>query len=550
MAARLPPEIIDAIIFHARHPHDLPEQSIARLAAVSPPWRAAVERRTFRESQLLSTDLPAFAAVFTHTARRGYLRVIRYRILLPEYPIRRRERYEVQADRDANNAALTEAMRALFAILAEWERGHDDDMSPLHISLDAVYSLTDRCPPGVPHVPTAREFCSIPSQRGMRFQYSYLHLDDDVELPRVRRVTSFCFERPSGRRRQLAPHAFVQIAAALSGLTSLRGSFEDSETAYPALRSMCRRSLADALDAWAVPVGLKHLDFRLTGALLLNHAWQPAQLPMTDGGGDAISDALRKATLQMPELTSLRLEGVLDASLLWPSQHNAVSLADPSLTPPFWQNLTVLQVDFSMTSSSGAWYFRARTAIDQPLPEQASETAMPPGYKSAEPRETTAIYRYITRPKPSGRRPIRLFRLVPDEPVLLPLIAAFALACAQTPTLNTAALSTMLDVELRVGDDSAPVTSNWGIYFAARGHSSPWRERLGGLEDLTEDLRVARLTFNTRQWQPNPEVLDLLRMMPRGVPLREKHIDLWERCEKGAEMTRWPETIAWWRPPL
>jgi hypothetical protein len=519
------------------------------------PWRAAIERRTFRSLELQSTheDLATLEVAFAHRPRREHLRVLRYSILLPEYPIRRRERYEVQADRDANDAAFTKALRALFAILAGWEQedGTDAMTAHLHISLDAVYSPTDRYPPGVPHVPTGREQCSIPSQRGMRFWYSYLRLVEGVKLPRVRRVTSFSYHKPSSRRRQLAPHTLVQIADALPGLTSLSSRLDDSETAHPALRNILRSSLSDALEGWAVPVGLEHLHFQLTSPPMRNHAWQPPKMVMSDGRADPTSDALRKATLRMPELTSLHLGGVVDASLLWPRGEDHISRAALSLTPPFWQNLTTLRVEFGMMTPSGTWYFRAPASVVTPFPESASETAMPPGYKSAEPStETTSIYRYITRPKPSGRRPERIFRLVPDEPVLLPLIEAFALACAQIPSLNAAALSTMQDVELCVDDERVPVTSNWGIYFAARGHRSLWGEELEDQGCMEEDLRVARLSFNTRQWQPTPEVLNLLRMMPtRGASLVEEHIDLWESRERPAEIAKWPQTIGMWRPP-
>lgn len=118
------------------------------------------------------------------------------------------------------------------------------------------------------------------------------------------------------------------------------------------------------------------------------------------------------------------------------------------------------------------------------------------------------------------------------------LVDGFAIACGQIPNLTQAALVTdskqcvkllyrhNLDNHRVVNEsDIETVDREWGIYYAAPGSRSPWlqsspasvrealrkwtlRARSPCL--LIEDLTVPRLTFNTRTWWPEDEMLAVL----------------------------------------
>jgi hypothetical protein len=138
-------------------------------------------------------------------------------------------------------------------------------------------------------------------------------------------------------------------------------------------------------------------------------------------------------------LTTLYIKGVVDTSLLWPGipeRPSAPGLKSPISVKPFWQNLKSLVIIFDMTSPSGDWYFRAPMsgtgdAVNSSVTKKAeSDIAMPPDYSSSEQEDHNASLRYmfVDELRYSGNDVARIFRLVPDEPILIPLIESFARA--------------------------------------------------------------------------------------------------------------------------
>jgi hypothetical protein len=166
---------------------------------------------------------------------------------------------------------------------------------------------------------------------------------------------------------------------------------------------------------------------------------------------------------------------------------------------------------------------------------------MPPGYDSSQQDDinNSLDYRYIDELLYSGTDIARVFRLVPDEPVLIPLIEAFARACSQIPHLEVATLETWIREPIDFKDETNTYAAVWGIYYAAPGSQSGWPPTPNEEGYPNEDLKRPRLTFNTRNWRPDMELLHLLRMIGGHEDnLELSYIDLWETVEKPDEIER------------
>ena len=98
---------------------------------------------------------------------------------------------------------------------------------------------------------------------------------------------------------------------------------------------------------------------------------------------------------------------------------------------------------------------------------------MPPGYNSSEQEDSNASLRYsfLDELTYSGGGIARIFRLVPDEPVLVPLIESFALACLQIPNLENATLATELSETIDIDGETNDFTSEWGYIFCRTSQS-------------------------------------------------------------------------------
>jgi hypothetical protein len=156
---------------------------------------------------------------------------------------------------------------------------------------------------------------------------------------------------------------------------------------------------------------------------------------------------------------------------------------------------------------------------------------MPPGYGFSEEEDNNAPARYsfVGELTDSGNTVARIFRLVPDEPFLVPLIESFTLACLQISSLETATLATGLWETIEDDVETNNFMSKWGIYFAAPGNRSDWYFA-AKWEDPSypeKGLTVPRLTFNTRKWRPNLDLRKMLRGIGGyGEKLDEKYLDL------------------------
>jgi hypothetical protein len=227
---KLAPELLDAVI------ELLDRSDLRRCCTVSRRWQFSVERLTFRDIRLKSTDLERFSDIFSDHRRREVLGAIEYHVILPRYSEKRRRKYERAKDKKANNEAFTEAFHGLFGILHAWE--HDQGATTPNqktITLDcSVYSPTDK-PEDIFSYRSEIEF-GVTDLFSRRHEYFFLRLLKD-DLPNVSRIS--CFQLLPGLRR-VEGTAVAAIVAKLPNLESIDWELNDNDNLFPSLRQQRR----------------------------------------------------------------------------------------------------------------------------------------------------------------------------------------------------------------------------------------------------------------------------------------------------------------------
>jgi hypothetical protein len=142
---------------------------------------------------------------------------------------------------------------------------------------------------------------------------------------------------------------------------------------------------------------------------------------------DPFSSSLR---LLSSQLQKLQLRAVVDGTLFWPAEGNR----------PFWPKLEILDVMFHMTTPRGGWYFEGLKgngrASEGFLVDRSS-------YPPLGPDERDGVVDDSEESERMGRQWERVqalqFRVIPNNEVLTPFLAAFAKAAANMPSLKMAA---------------------------------------------------------------------------------------------------------------
>ena len=140
---QIPQEIYDRIATHLgdtgkrfSQPVSHAESTFNRpvLATTSRKWQCAIERRSFRALELRSTELDEFETIMTSTRRR-YLRVLRYYIVLPAYPVGSRQLSSVM------RTALPMTRPSVQQYTASFESSSLGKIKAV-IGLDTLFSFT------------------------------------------------------------------------------------------------------------------------------------------------------------------------------------------------------------------------------------------------------------------------------------------------------------------------------------------------------------------------------------------------------------------------
>lgn len=515
--AKLPQEICDQVAaLSSDDTEGVPDFKRAGLATISRAWQMAFERQTFKRIRLESTDLESFEKIVTDH-RRHFLENLDYSIVLPTYSDGARGLFEGGPDRLTNDEAFTAAIHGLFRFLQTW---NERDDGTIQFRIEAVHSPADEsrvCRPGPLDV---TQFC--------RYQYSYVRLLRPEELPEISIISAF---RTQSMPRALDPRVPIDIAVKLPNLQDTYWHIRDSERRYPALRRRNRHELAQRVrDVMPKVSVLQSLSIFMQHGLLTNHSWHPADLRLNQSALDPLSSALREATSSWEAMRRLSITGTIDESLFWPSP--ALPIVDP-----FWQGLKCLDIQFDMTTPIGGWYFRAPTDVEIPPPTgPPSNTKMPPGYDNSEEEDVMAARQFSTSDnvRLSGY-PAKIFRSVPDETRLVPLIRAFGQACSQIPGLRVAALRTLIPMPVYVHQGrQVHAQGIWGVWILAPG-SLPLESRQQVDPMMFQDVQKRRLFWDVKDWRPDEDLRALLGSVGQdryGPALVERYVDSWATVQQ------------------
>ncbi|KAI1428610.1 hypothetical protein F5Y12DRAFT_730834 [Xylaria sp. FL1777] len=516
---RLPQDIYDEIGALLRGPaFDRPA-----LATISRQWQAAIERQTFRNIRVKSTDLDRFRETVQNDRRR-YVNTIEYIIVLPAYDDEKRCRFERENDRHANNEVFTAAIYRLFHLLKSWDACKD---GYIRLRLRDVYSCADH--PFLRRTsPSFKVEISSSLRRDAdngntvvdlwtwRFRYSYLRLLNPSELPMVPVIRTFV---TCPMTRNICDRVPIDIAAKLPNLQRTSWVMRDWEIRYINLRRAHRHDLAQAVTE-VLPrfPALQSLSLWMGSVYLWAPNFSLGTLNLDDSEFDTLSGAIRTATGNISTLKELVICGSFDWSLLWPGPAHA-------LVEPYWQSLERLQVTFAMRRPSGGFYFRNPQPLSPPL-----ETEVPPGYRHSEEEDVTAAMSFSVW---EDRYPGNMhFELVPDDDSLVPLIEAFGQACLQMPELKSAQLFTVVPAPAELNaNQSSRNRSLWGVWYFSPytyPHTPPTIIDENMDPAFFEDVHHRRLFWNVRDWTPDMDLRRLLGNIGReryGTYLVEKFFD-------------------------
>lgn len=254
-----------------------------------------------------------------------------------------------------------------------------------------------------------------------------------------------------------------------------------------------RLDFARALLLLAQPL-LKTFSLRFYHDPPRNHySSPPSALLPSSLSTDHLSCALHTLS-QSPKLTSLKLGGsiVVSPELYWPAD---------SSTPPSWPNLRYFHVTFDMTTPDGDWYFiRDPTKLDD---DDYSDEVEDEADSSSESDTSIDSWDFLIPDSFNERKedravgdfPVRMFRTLPSDSRINPLLLAMARAAGHMPQLQSMSLVSKLH-----SFDGA-----WfEIYYHAPGQRS-------NLDSEPGDLEKARLYWSVGKWRPDEEVLRIWR---------------------------------------
>ena len=158
-----------------------------------------------------------------------------------------------------------------------------------------------------------------------------------------------------------------------------------------------------------------------------------------------------------------------------------------------------------MTTPDGRWYFvRDPSApIDDDENEGDSpDRDAPPSTDSDSDPDTNSeasripdTYRERREAVANGDWPVRMFRTLPDETLINPLLMAMARAAGQMPKLQSMGLSSTMR------DPSGPV---FCVSYIAKNVDSPTGSAPGGFE-------TPRVDWSVGSWRPTSVILDVWR---------------------------------------
>lgn len=216
------------LLFRRREPSKLPPY-----ATISRKWQYAIERLTFPEIWLKSTEMDYFSETMLAHRRRS-LAVLQYEIVLPTYGEARCAKFETDDEKRLNNECFTDAIHALFRVMKSWEGTEGPETlhhtQAICLNLYAPYSPMDGIRRGPEKYKKDKWSSGIGERDDLwehRYEHSVLRLSNSRDLPSLSSISELYGNLHYVR--SIEPRSIVEILAKLDNLKSVRVTLKENE---------------------------------------------------------------------------------------------------------------------------------------------------------------------------------------------------------------------------------------------------------------------------------------------------------------------------------
>ncbi|MDI1487992.1 MAG: hypothetical protein OHK93_007266 [Ramalina farinacea] len=298
------------------------------------------------------------------------------------------------------------------------------------------------------------------------------------------------------------------IANKFPNLDDLQWSVKDNEKLNPLLRQQTRFAFAEAFSM--IPYGLlKQISLQYFNQSPNNQELNSSSALIPSCPQiDHLSLALYTIS-QAKYLTHLDLGAavVISPSLFWP---------ETQIKPPSWPNLVSVELDFSMNTADGDWYF-VREDSDTEVESNNDNADLEAGAITTEQNPDPDIpdtYNENIVALATGQKPYRHYRIRADPGKLNPLFVAAAKAAACMPRLQRMSLSTVVKGSTERRSPWRRLKHSWGFTFAMT-YSEALGERTGGSAAGSRSFDdVSRLDWavGLSGYEPEESILELWRL--------------------------------------
>jgi hypothetical protein len=206
---------------------------------------------------------------------------------------------------------------------------------------------------------------------------------------------------------------------------------------YDGVRRDTRHDFSKAVSAMQVPTTLReiNLNFLCYGDAENVHNWKSMPNLVSPMTKDPFSSSLRILSYHLREM---RLSAQVDETLFWPEEGSA----------PVWPHLQDLFIKFHMVTPSGSWYFQGPRGEGGAMRGHEIDESSYPPYE-----EDPDCVNY------SSHLDLGLgysFRVSPNDEIMYPFLASFAMAAANMPKLRHAVLWSFLRWTVEYDDSYGP----------------------------------------------------------------------------------------------
>jgi hypothetical protein len=455
----LPQELVDRIIYYVnvalQQPQWIPYRNLedpcpptlrlASYASTCRTWKEAIEALNFSRITVKDSELETFQTIVTGR-RRTYVTELGLAVTGLDGRTRVGEPLEEQS---VKNRRFTNSLCKFFQILEAWQ--DEGVRKPLRLVFPMVYE---------PPLARLRAMNEIES---FVFTYLLTGLSEHLSLPKLSNVTYLNVYGGSGGR--LEPSTATTIVSALPNLREIALDFGDESANDKGQSIRMRASFAEAIkNIRLLPRAAASIKYR--GYIPFDQGDAGENFVPSHLFHDPLSAALRTFS---QDLSSLSVTTSLDSTIFWPSLHES------NYTTPHWPFLKDLNVNLSLVSPTGSWYF---TGPD-PNADDYDSSGEDSGYWQ--------------------------FRGDADPVTFTPFIEAFAKAVGNMPILES------FHLESDIMDDEG--RTKFSIMYHA-----PGRDAEPNYDDDEDDNTARRVTYDLTddaEWRPSHEVREALKNVGR-----------------------------------